>query len=118
MAPGGFGTKNLSTNKHNVQDLRAAALATPFARDHDHMIGLVIQRAGFGASFGFHGFFEHKFRGAVFLDDAESAVAVRAKRLHVRIENGAVAHFRSEGLAALVAMRPMCAVSSRHLGRL
>jgi len=39
------------------------------------VIGLVIQVAGFGASFGFHGFFEHKFRGAVFLDDAERAGA-------------------------------------------
>ena len=92
MAPGGFGTKNLSTNKHNVQDLRAAALATPFARDHDHMIGLVIQRAGFGAGFGFHGLFHRKFRRAVFLDDAQRAVAVRTKGLHgARIENGTVA---------------------------
>jgi hypothetical protein len=101
-----------------VQHLRAAALATAFARDDDHVIGLVIQRAGFGASFDFHDFFEHKFRWAVFLEDAESAVAVRTKRLYVRIENGAVAPLPGEGLAALVAMRPMCAASSRHPGRL
>jgi hypothetical protein len=50
------------------------------------MIGLGIQRAGFGTGFGFHGFFEHEFRGALFLDDAQRAVAVRIKGLqHVAV---------------------------------
>ena len=53
---------------------------------------MVIQRAGFAAGFGFHGFFQHKFRGAVFLDDAQRAVAVRTKGLHgARIEDCTVA---------------------------
>ncbi len=110
-----FRYPNLSTNKYNVQVLRtaaalasatslaiAAALATTaalasaagngFARDHDHMIGFGIQSASFAAPFGFHRFFQHKFRRAVFLDDAQRAVAVRTKRLHgVRIEGCAVA---------------------------
>src|SRR5262249_19150214 len=56
--PEGF----LSTNKDHIQELRTpAALAfasgSGFARDHDHMIGLFIQRAGLGAGLGIHGFF-------------------------------------------------------------
>src|SRR5262245_651995 len=72
---------DLSTNKHYVQEL-AFAFGSGFARNHDHPIRLFIQRAGFGAGFGFHGLLDHEFRGAFFLDDAQRAVAVRAKRLH------------------------------------
>src|SRR5262249_34794024 len=75
---------DLSTNKHNVQELRTPATASRsgFARDHDHMISLGIQRAGFGTGFGFHSVFDHEFSGAFFLDDAQRAVAVRTKSLH------------------------------------
>jgi hypothetical protein len=47
---------DLSTNEHYVQEL-ATASGSGFARNHNHMIGLGIQRTGFAAGFGFHGVF-------------------------------------------------------------
>jgi len=90
-----FRSGDLSPNKHNIQELRTAAalaIASGFTRDHDHMIGLGIERAGFGAGLGLDGFFEHEFCGAFFLDDAQRAIAVRAKSFHsARIEGSTVA---------------------------
>jgi hypothetical protein len=59
----------LATNKNNVQEL-PTAVGGRFARNQDHTISLFIQRAGLGAGLGFHGFCNHKFRGAFFLDYA------------------------------------------------
>src|SRR5206468_6978540 len=59
--------------------------------DQEDLVGLAVQRAGLGAGAGLHGLLHREIGRAVFLDDRERAVALRAEGFHRRgVEQGAV----------------------------